>query len=99
MPDPISSEAVAVAGTGLMAVLAAIGKWALGREVDRLDKTLESHGDSIDALEKDHVGKADVDRILTRLDDNTTRVVDRLEGKLDAVHARIDQVFGLPPRK
>ena len=99
MPDPISNSAIAAGGAGLMGLLAALGKWLLGREVDRLDKTLDAHGKDLDALKQDHIGQADMERIIDKLEQISNRVGDKLEAKLDAVHARIDQVIGLPPRK
>ena len=82
-----------------MAALAALGKWLVGREVDRLDKTLESHGQDIKSLKEDHVSQSDLDRIVDRVEQIATRIGDKLEAKVGAVHARIDQVIGLPPRK
>ena len=99
MPDPISNSAIAAGGAGLMGLLAALGKWLLGREVDRLDKTLDAHGKDLDDLKQDHVGKSDIERILDKLEQINDRVGDRLEAKIDAVHSRIDQIIGLPPRK
>ena len=99
MPDPISNTTVALGGGSVMAMLAALGKWLLGREVDRLDKTLDAHSKSIDGLEKDHVGRLDIERLGDRFDQAVTRIGDKLEGKLDAVHRRIDQLSGLPARE
>ena len=99
MPDPISNTALAAGGTGLIALFGALGKWLLGREVDRLDKTLDAHGRDLDVLKQDHIGQADLDRIVTHLEQTAIRIGDKLEAKVDAVHSRIDQVLGLPPRK
>jgi hypothetical protein len=99
MPEPISNTAIMAGGSALMAAVVALGKWLLGREVDRLDKSLEAHARDIDMLKSDHVGQADMDRIVDKVEQIATRVGDKLEAKVDAVHARIDQVIGLPPRK
>ena len=99
MTDPLSSTTVAAGGGGLLALLAALGKWLLGREVDRLDKTLAEHSAAVAELRADHVGQDAIDRLMDKFDISITRIGDKLEGKLDAVHSRIDQLSGLPPRK
>lgn len=92
MADPVSNGLAALGGSGFMALFV---KWLIGREVDRVDKALLEHATSIGKLEIDHVSRGDITRLGEKLEITITRVAD----KIDAVHARIDQVMGLPPRK
>lgn len=75
-----------------MGLLAAVGKWLFKREVERLDKAIESHSDSIDALEKDHVSRRDITQLGDRLEHTIVRVIDKMDAQFERVHSRIDQV-------
>ena len=90
MPDPISNTAVAAGGAGLMTLFGALGKWLLGREVDRLDKVLDDHGKAINGLERDHVGREDIQRLAERLEATISRAVDKMDEQFERVHVRID---------
>lgn len=93
MPDPLSNTALAAGGTGLLTLLGALGKWLLKREVDRLDKVLDSHDKAIDALEKDHIGRADITLLGDRVENTITRAIDKMDAQFERVHTRIDQVM------
>ena len=89
MPDPVSNGLAALGGSGLMALFV---KWLIGREVERVDKALATHSDAIQALVRDHVGRAEITRWGEKLESTIAKASDKMDEQFERVHQRIDQV-------
>ena len=98
MAEPAHTGVVLSIGGGLFALFAGLFKWALGRQVQRIDR-LEANAQEVTervaTVERTAISQAGVDLSVRRLEDALTRHSTSVDASMRELHKRNDRLFEL----
>ena len=74
----------------------AFAKHLVGREVSRVDRSLDNHGERINTLERTAVNQESLEKTITRVTTDFKQHVDTVAA---GIHQRIDDVHRMLPKR